>query len=62
MCSIAQATLVYILDVKQKRVFENMYLTSIGDHQWMDDNVPQICNNISSTPNVTRGQCKSYER
>lgn len=27
--------------MKQKRVFENMYLTSIGDHQWMDDNVPQ---------------------
>ncbi len=41
MCSIAQATLVYILDVKQKRVFENMYFTSIEDHLWMDDNVPQ---------------------
>jgi hypothetical protein len=36
MCSIAHATLVYILDVKQKRVFENMYVTSIGDHLWMD--------------------------
>jgi hypothetical protein len=41
MCSIAHATLVYILDVNQKRVFENMYLTSIGDHLWMDDNVPK---------------------